>query len=71
MSKILKFKSNLKCEGCVQAITPSVNALKGVISWKVDLTSRPAILEVEADAVTVEEIINAVKQAGYKIELLN
>ena len=70
MSKILKFKSNLKCDGCVQKITPSMNALKGVISWKVDMTSRPLILEVEAETVTEEEIIKSVEQAGYKIELI-
>ncbi len=68
---ILKFKSNLKCNGCVNAISPYMNSLNGIKSWKVDLLSKPVILEVEVDTATEQDIIDTVQKAGYKIELIN
>jgi copper chaperone CopZ len=71
MSTLLRFKTNLKCGNCINAIYPDLNSLSGIISWKVDLTSRPSVLEVQTETATEQEIINAVKKAGYKIEPLN
>ena len=68
---ILKFKTSLKCNNCINAIEPNMKSLKGIKSWNVDLTARPATLEVDSDTATPEEIINAVQEAGYKIELVN
>jgi copper chaperone len=64
----LKFKTSIKCEGCVETISPRLNSLKGIVSWQVDLEDPERILEVLTDTATEEEIIAAVRENGYKIE---
>jgi copper chaperone len=64
----LKFKTSVKCGGCIQKITPNLNNLKGIISWKVDTQNPDRILEVEADNLDPRMVIEAVKSAGYQIE---
>jgi copper chaperone len=66
--KTLKFKTSLKCEGCVETVTPALNSLKGMASWEFDLESPDRILSVTTDTASADEIIAAVKQYGYKIE---
>ena len=68
---LLKFKTSLKCNNCVNAIEPGMNSLQGVKTWNVDLASRPVTLEVETETTTAEEIINIVTKAGYRIESIS
>ncbi len=63
----LKFKTDIKCSGCVAKVTPNLNASAGEDNWKVDTTSPAKILTVVSDA-TEEQIKEAVQKAGYKIE---
>ncbi|HEX7411707.1 MAG TPA: heavy-metal-associated domain-containing protein [Bacteroidales bacterium] len=66
----LKFKTNLKCGGCIAAITPGLEKLEGVGEWKVDLTVPDRILEVETSPDKAASILEAVKKAGYEISQL-
>ena len=65
-----RFKTNLKCGGCVQSVRPFLDSIANIREWAVDLNSPDRILTVE----TVEEgetsILNAVAAAGYKVEYL-
>jgi len=66
----LKFKTNLKCGGCITAIKPELEKLDGLGQWKVDLTVPERILEVETSPDKAASILEAVKKAGYEISQL-
>jgi len=70
MEKFL-FKTSLKCNGCVQSITPSLNNIPEIKSWKVDLDSENRLLEVEALLDVSDKVIENVKKAGYMISRLS
>ncbi len=65
--KVAKFKTNLKCSGCVAAVKPNLDALAD-IKWDVDLSSPEKTLTVEGN-VDNSQIENAFEKAGYKAEL--
>lgn len=62
-----KFKTNLKCGGCVAAIQKDLDAVAEIDTWEVDLISLDKILTVTGNA-TEEEIVNAFAKAGYVAE---
>lgn len=63
----LKFKTNIKCGGCVATVTPFLNGDENVDSWAVDLESADRVLKVETSH-SPEEIQQLVKKAGYVAE---
>lgn len=63
----LKFKTNIKCGGCVATVTPFLNGADGVEKWDVDLVSPERVLEVQTDRLP-EEIAQLIKNAGYIAE---
>jgi copper chaperone len=67
MMQILKFKTTLKCSGCVAAIKPKMDQLKNVEKWDVDLTQPIKILTVEGVDVDEKEVITLIKQAGFDL----
>ena len=66
--KTIKFKTSLKCGGCVQKVSPALNNIKEIKHWKVDLQMPFSILEVETDEPIENTIIEAIKSNGYFIE---
>ena len=66
----LKFKSNIKCSGCIGRVTPHLNKQDGIVKWTVDILSPEKILTVEADGIGAKEVIEAVKNAGFTAEEL-
>ncbi len=62
-----KFKTNINCGGCVSGVTPFLNKLEN-INWSVDTDNPDKILTVETETVSEEDIIKAVKKAGFEIE---
>lgn len=64
----LRFKTSLKCDGCIKTIEPIMNGIDGVEEWNVDLSIPDKILEVEAGENLHEEIIKKVSGAGFQIE---
>ena len=65
----LKFKTNIKCGGCIATVTPFLNADEAVEKWEVDLQSPERILKIETSH-SPEEIQQLVKKAGYMAEEL-
>ncbi|MGV3685076.1 MAG: heavy-metal-associated domain-containing protein [Daejeonella sp.] len=63
----LKFKTNIKCTGCLATVTPHLNETAGENNWQVDLDNQQKILTVESDS-SESEIIAAVKEAGFEAE---
>jgi copper chaperone CopZ len=64
-----KFKTNIKCSGCLATATPFLNAVVGEDNWEVDLqTSQKTLTVVTESEVSENKIIEAVVQAGYTAE---
>lgn len=71
----LRFKTSLKCNGCVNAIKPGVEAIKEIKSWRVFLDVQDRTLEIDFENPSEEEEISnavrsVVKKEGYTIEQL-
>lgn len=65
----LKFKTTIKCSGCVAQAAPFLNKAVGENNWKVDVQNPDKVLTIEKDNdVTADTIIKAVQEAGYKAE---
>ncbi|SKB32247.1 heavy-metal-associated domain-containing protein [Daejeonella lutea] len=63
----LKFKTNIKCTGCLATVTPHLNKAAGENNWQVDLDNPQRILTVGTEG-SEKEIIAAVKEAGFEAE---
>lgn len=65
----LKFKTNIKCGGCIATVTPHLNQLSEIAKWEVDTQSPDKILTVEGegqlDAAVIKETLS---KAGYNAE---
>ena len=68
--KTLRFKTNLKCGGCIKAITPGLESLNIIDTWSVDLENPDRILEIKTPEDVSEQVIESVKKAGYQISRL-
>ncbi|MGZ5247089.1 MAG: heavy-metal-associated domain-containing protein [Flavitalea sp.] len=65
----MKFKTNIKCSGCIEQTTPYLNEAVGEKNWSVDVQNPEKILTISADSsVPAEKIITAIEKAGYKAE---
>jgi copper chaperone len=63
-----KFKTNIKCGGCIAAVTPFLDKVSGIEKWEVDTANMDKILTVTCNLIDTLSIENAVKEAGYSIE---
>ncbi len=65
--KTILVKTNLKCNGCIAAVKPALDAIEGLKSWEVDLSSPDRTLRAEVNGEAVEsEIRAALEKSGYK-----
>ncbi|HEY0054713.1 MAG TPA: cation transporter [Pedobacter sp.] len=63
----LKFKTNIKCTGCLAKVTSSLNETVGENNWRVDLDAPEKTLIVES-STSETEVVAAVKEAGFEAE---
>lgn len=68
MKKELKFKTNIKCMGCVSQVTEALNGAVGADNWAVDLQSPDRQLTVRAESLDAETVVAAVAKAGFRAE---
>ncbi len=66
----LKFKTNIKCDGCIAKVSPVLNADSSIEKWEVDLLHPDKILTVSGERISGDLIKSALKNAGYIVELL-
>jgi copper chaperone len=66
--KTLKFKTNINCGGCIAKVTPYLNKAAGIKKWEVDTNNPEKVLTVEADGISEKDIINILKEVGYRAE---
>ncbi|GAB2675108.1 hypothetical protein GCM10027036_30940 [Flavihumibacter cheonanensis] len=68
----LKFKTTIKCSGCIEKATPFLNEAVGEDNWEVDVTdTRKVLTIVNEKNIAKEDVIKAVYDAGYKAESLS
>lgn len=63
----IKFKTNIKCSGCVEKVTPFLNEAVGKDKWEVDYNNPAKLLTVEGENDKAK-VIQALEKAGYKAE---
>ncbi|MCU0415985.1 MAG: hypothetical protein MUE33_02255 [Cytophagaceae bacterium] len=66
----MKFKTTLKCSGCVAQVASALDEIVGKENWKVDVAQPVKILEIESSnrTVDVDKIEDAFQQKGFKLE---
>ncbi len=64
-----KFKTTIKCSGCVAAVTPFLNEAVGEDNWEVNYNDPSKVLTVTGEP-DKDKVIKAVEKAGYKAEAL-
>ena len=64
-----KFKTTIKCSGCVAKVTPFLNEALGEDNWEVDYNNPSNVLTVAGEK-DVAKVVQAVERAGYKAEAL-
>jgi hypothetical protein len=68
----LKFKTTIKCSGCVGKATPFLDAAVGKDNWEVDIQNPDKVLTVATGQKVGEEtVLKAILEAGYKAERLS
>lgn len=69
---MLKFRTNARCAGCSAAIAKALSSLAPATEWEIDLASPDRILTYSGAApIAADDIMEAVRGAGFKIELLD
>ena len=65
----IKFKTDIKCSGCIAKVTPHLNESVGTDNWEVDIVNPSKILTVtgQTDEAKVKD---ALQKAGFKAERL-
>jgi copper chaperone len=64
----ISFKTNMKCTGCIEKVTPVLNDLAGKDHWKVDLQNADKTLTISSENIREKEIQSAVEKAGFTVE---
>jgi copper chaperone len=65
----LHFKTNINCGNCVRSVTGFLNEVPAIESWSVDTDNPAKILTVVGTSLKAEQVIAAVEEAGFDIEL--
>ena len=68
--KTVKYKTNINCGGCINSVTPFLNELDNIDSWKVDIQNPDKILQINLEDENEKTVIEAVEKAGFEIEKL-
>lgn len=68
--KTLVFATNFKCSGCIEKVTPFLNAVAGEGNWKADITAPGKLLTVQGDKMNSQDVTEAVQKAGFKASLI-
>lgn len=68
----IKFKTTIKCSGCIAKATPFLDETIGKDNWEVDVQNPDKVLTVVRDENLKEDaVLKAVQAAGFKAEKVN
>lgn len=68
--KIIKFKTNINCGGCVSGVAPFLDGSEKISNWQVDTESSDKILSVAGEQIEPHQIKELVRKAGFQAEVL-
>ena len=71
MKKVLRFKTNINCGGCIKAVTPALNKLAGEKNWEVDISDQEKTLSVISETLNPQDVMQTIRAAGFNIETVN
>lgn len=64
--KTLKFKTNIKCGGCIATASPFLDAIPEITKWEVDTQNPEKILSLEvAEELNASTIVSTLEKAGF------
>lgn len=66
----MEFSSTIKCQACVNVVSPVLNNFPGIHSWKVDLQDSSRKLTIEAEELDEAKLQEVLKNVGYSITLV-
>lgn len=66
----MKYTTNIKCGGCIAAVTPALDAAVGPGNWKVELENPQKVLSIDVADGNVPDITAILAGVGYKAEAL-
>ncbi len=69
MKQELKFKTNIKCMGCVGQVTEALNEAVGTGNWSVNIQSLDKEMTVKGENLDADLVIAAVNESGFRAEL--
>lgn len=68
----LKFKTTIKCSGCVSKVTPVLNEAVGEDNWEVDIHAPDKVLTIASEElINPADVVKAIEGAGHKAERLS
>lgn len=68
---MFKFKTNIKCGGCIAVVTPELDRIAGKGHWEVDTALPERLLTVTGDESSLsQKVIEGLKSVGYQAELI-
>ena len=67
---VIRFKTNIKCSGCVAQVTPALNETVGNNNWTVDTTNPEKILTVSGENANKDQIKKALEKTGFRAEAI-
>jgi len=56
LRRTVRFKTNINCSGCVNAVRPHLGKAEGILKWTVDTTNPEKILTIDAEGLGDEEL---------------
>lgn len=68
--KTLRFKTDLKCEECVESVRPEIEKIPDIREWSIDLDSPDSILAVRAIEPDPGKVVRALQRAGYVAQIV-
>lgn len=69
--KTLKFKTTIKCNGCLGKAEKALSNIPGIKHWDVDLNNPDKILSIETEEDISSRIIEELENQDFEIEQIN
>ena len=68
--EILVFKTNIRFQKNIHAVSRFLDGMQGIVRWNVDLLDKDKVLRIEAVDLSPRVIENTLHYAGYYCEEL-
>lgn len=70
LQNILVFATNIRTESDRQNISVVLNRIPAILQWNIDQEDIDCVLRIITETLSEEEIINGLKEEGFKCTIL-